>query len=155
MKRTKLICTVASICAALAGSATGLAQENGSWRAASKTARSITGDLFFSSVKLSINFASFPLAQIRELTPAELVGAFNADSSARGSGNLYRVSIPATKLFLHRNALCGSEETQWVVTYVAGHTLQMALFSGAQIPVLTAEALGNSTDLCGTYTYVR
>ena len=132
-----------------------LAQEKGAWRASSTTARSITGDLIFSGQKLSINFSSFTVAQIRDLTPAELTAAFSAEPDARGSGNLYRLSIPAAKTFLHRNTLCGSEDTQWIATYVSGHNLQLAMFSGTQMPVFTAEALNNPTSLCGTYSYVR
>jgi len=36
-----------------------------------------------------------------------------------------------------------------------GQQLQVAFFSGASAPVLTVEALGKSTDLCGTFSYVR
>ncbi len=131
------------------------AQDNGNWRAASSTAIAITGDLTISEDKISINFAAFPMAQIRKLEPAEAVAAFNADSSARGSGNLYRLSVPAAKRFLHHNTLCGTEVTQWMATYVVGRDLQVAFFSGAKMPVLTSEALANSTDLCGTFSYAR
>ncbi len=131
------------------------AQEKGGWRATSSTARAITGDVAFSDEKIAINYASFPVAQIRELTPAEITAAFNAESSAGGSGNLYRLSIPAEKTFLHKNTLCGSEETQWVATFIAGHHLQLAFFSGPQMPVFTPDALANTTNLCGTFSYVR
>ena len=63
--------------------------------------------------------------------------------------------IPADKKFLHKNTLCGAEEVQYVVTAVQGKTLEMAMFSGAKMPVLTVEAVINSTDLCGTYSYTR
>jgi hypothetical protein len=131
------------------------AQDNGNWHAASSTAIAITGDLTISGEKISINFTAFPLAQIRKLGPAEAVAAFNADSSTQGHGNLYRLSVPAAKRFLHHNTLCGSEVTQWMATYVVGRDLQVAFFSGAKMPVLTSEALANSTDLCGTFSYVR
>ena len=42
-----------------------------------------------------------------------------------------------------------------MVTYVEGRTLQLAFFSAADMPTLTAEAVSNSTTLCGTYTYTR
>ena len=63
--------------------------------------------------------------------------------------------MPAGKKFLHKNTLCGGEDTQWVATWVSGHTLRLAFFSGTAMPVLTTEAVANSTTLCGTYTYVR
>jgi hypothetical protein len=42
-----------------------------------------------------------------------------------------------------------------MVTFVSVGRLQVAFFSGAQAPVLTFDAVGNSTDLCGTFTYSR
>ena len=141
---------------ALICSALGVAQEKGDWRAANSTAKSITGDVAFSSERLSINYAGFPIAQIRALDPAELSAAFDLESgAAAGSGNLFRLSIPAEKRFLHRNSLCGSEETQWVATYAVGHALELAFFSGAQMPVFTPEAISASTNLCGIFSYVR
>ena len=153
MKRNKLLCVVVGC--GLTCLVSGAAQEKGNWRAASSTAKSITGDLAFSGEKILINYSGFTVAQIRVLEPAEASAAFDTDSGAGGSGNLYRLSIPASKRFLHHNTLCGSEETQWMATYVAGHSLQLAFFSGASMPVLTPEALGNATNLCGTFSYVR
>ena len=128
--------------------------ERGLWRAASKTASSVTGDLNFGNEKLTIEFSTFPLAQIRPLQLPEAAAALNLMNS-EGSGNLFRLSVPGTKTFLHKNTLCGSDETQWVATWVAGHTLQLAFFSGSKTPEFTPEALASSTSLCGTYTYVR
>ena len=136
-------------------SAAGWAQEKGSWRAASTTARGVTGDVMFSGQKIVINFSGFTVAQIRTLTPAEASATFDSDATAGGSGNLYRTSIPAEKKFQHRNTLCGSEETQWIVTYVSGKNLEMAMFSGSSMPLLTPEAMADATNLCGTYLYVR
>ena len=137
------------------GTAQEKAPERGSWRAESTTARGVTGDVAFAGQKIVINFAGFTVAQIRTLTPAEAKAAFDGDSTAEGSGNLYRTSIPAEKRFLHHNTLCGSEETQWVVSFVTGKELQLAFFSGASMPVLTPEAIGSNTNLCGTYSYTR
>ena len=134
---------------------TAAAQQKGTWHATSTTARAITGDLLFSDEKLSINFSPYPIAQIRQLTPAEITAVFDLSSTPAGTGNLYRLSIPAAKVFLHKNTLCGSEETQWLVTYVDHRTLQTAFFSGPQIPVLTPEAFSKTTALCDTYTYAR
>lgn len=153
MKPQTLLCTI--LISSLTAVPSAVAQEKGGWRAMSTTARGITGDLVFSDEKIVINFASFPLAQIRTLTPAEITAMFHAETSANGSGNLYRVSIPASKVFLHHNTLCGSDETQWIATYVQGHNLQMALFSSGSMPVLTPEALADTTNLCGTFAYVR
>ncbi|MGI4827004.1 MAG: hypothetical protein ACRYFU_02270 [Janthinobacterium lividum] len=154
MKRLTLFSALAGM--GLLCSVPGMAQEKGTWRAASTTAKGVTGDLFFSNQKLTINFGGgYTIAQIRTLEPAEANALFNLDSSAGGSGNVYRTSIPAEKKFLHKNTLCGSEETQWVITYVVGHELQLAFFSGPAIPVMTPDAVANATNLCGSYSYVR
>jgi len=131
------------------------AQDKGSWRASSSTANAITGDIAILDDKLSINLTAFTIAEIRKLEPAEAAAVFNADSQAPGGGNLYRLSVPAAKRFLHHNTLCGSEVTQWMATYVQGRDLQVAFFSGTKMPVFTPDALANSTDLCGTFSYIR
>jgi hypothetical protein len=130
------------------------AQDKGYWRAASSNANGITGDLTISESKLIINFTSFPLAQIRKLEPAEWSAIFDADPGS-GSGYLYRLNVPAARRFLHKNTLCGSDDTQWLATYVEGRSLRVAFFSGADVPVLTIDALANSTDVCGTFSYSR
>jgi hypothetical protein len=131
------------------------AQEKGNWRAASNTARSITGDIALSDEKISINFSAFTMVKVRPLDKTELSAAFDADTNAPGSGSLYRLSIPAAKKFLHRNSLCGDEDTQWMATYVSGRSLQLAFFSDEKAPVFTLDAIANSTTLCGTFTYAK
>ena len=131
------------------------AQEKGYWRAASSTAGSITGDIEISNTKLSINFSGFTIAQIRQLSPAETSAVFPAEINGGASANLYRLNVPAAKQFLHHNTLCGKDDTQWMVTAVADRTLYVAFFSGANTPEFTTEAMANSTDQCGTFTYVR
>ena len=153
MKGTFLLC--GAVCLALAFTSPGSAQERGTWRAASSTARAITGDIVVSDTKVSINFLAFTIAQIRHLEPAELSAAFDADSRAGGSGNLYRLNVAAGQRFLHHNTLCGTEDTQWMATYVQGQDLRLAFFSGSSMPIFTIDALANSTSLCGTFSYVR
>jgi hypothetical protein len=153
MKRKRLFCAILGFLLACCVLAT--AQEKGNWRASNSAAESITGDVAISDAKISINFSSFPIAQIRDLEPGEVSAAFDLDSSAGGGGSLYRLSIPASKKFLHRNSLCGAEDTQWMAAYVAGHSLRLAFFSGQKMPVFTPDAIANSTDLCGTFSYVR
>lgn len=151
MKRS--ICAILAL--SLSCSAHLLAQERGTWRAASKTAQSITGDISISTEKISINFVSFPVAQIRSLNAAELKAAFDLDGEAAGTGSLYKLNIPGEKKFVRKNSLCGGEATQWMVTYVSGHSLQIAFFSGDPMPVFTPEAIATTTSLCGTYAYIK
>jgi hypothetical protein len=134
---------------------TAAAQDKGYWRAASSTAKSITGDVALSEEKISINFLSFTIARIRGLEQGEASALFDQDGTAAGSGSLYRLNVPGAKKFLHKNSLCGSDDTQWMVTYVSGRSLQLAFFSGAKPPVFTPDAIANSTDMCGKFGYVR
>jgi len=129
------------------------AQERGYWNAASSAAKSITGDLSFAPDKLTINFSTFTLAQIRQLKPDEKLALF--PDAGDGVGNLYRVQISGDKRFVHKNTLCGGDDTDWVVTWVAGKELYIAMFSGPSIPALTPEALTNSQRMCGTFMYTR
>lgn len=129
--------------------------ESGYWRAASKTAHSITGDVSLSDEKIVINFAGFTMSHIRTLKPEEVSAVFDSDSSTGGNGTLYRLNIPAEKKFLHKNSLCGSEDAQWMAAHVDGRNLQLAFFSGSQPPVFTMNDIANSTNLCGTFSYVR
>lgn len=131
------------------------AQDKGYWRAASSTASSITGDLSLSNTKISINFTAFPITQARTLITSEVAAAFDADINIGGTGTLYHLTVPATKRFLHHNTLCGTEDTQWAATFASGRTLQVAFFSGSNAPIFTLDALKDSADLCGTFTYVR
>ena len=72
-----------------------------------------------------------------------------------GAGNLYRVQISSDKKFIRKNSLCGGDETDWVVTWVSGKQLNVAMFSGGAIPTLTPDALASTQRLCGTYMYTR
>ena len=140
---------------ALVSSLSCAAQDKGYWRAASRTASSITGDIVLSDSKVMIDYTAFSLVQARTLVTAEVSAAFDADVNAGGTGVLYRVTVPAAKRFLHHNTLCGTEDTQWMATFVSGRTLEVAFFSGPNAPTFTVEALQNSTDLCGTFEYGR
>jgi len=153
--RSCFLPALAILCAATTTCAAQNAQERGTWHAANSTARSITGDIALANEKLLINFASFTIAEIRDLQQAELSAAFDVVTGGPGTGHLYRLNIPATQKFLRKNSLCASDNTQWMATYVAGRNLQIAFFSGQTPPVMTFDALASSTNLCGTYSYVK
>ncbi len=145
---------IAAFAVVLAFTLSATAQEDGPWRAASTNARAITGDIIFSPLKFTINFTTFTVAQIRSLKTEEVLALFNPDITT-GGGNVFRIDIPADRRFLHKNTLCGSESTQWIVTYAQGRSLQVALFSGSTPPVLTVDALNDPSNLCGIFSYVR
>ena len=131
------------------------AEERGYWRAASNSARNVTGDVTLADEKLTINFSTTTISRIRALEPAELSAVFDTDSNSPGAGSLYRLNIPAAKKFLKKNSLCGAEDTHWMVAYAQGNTLQLAFFSGEKPPVFTFDAIANSTDKCGTFVYAK
>ena len=157
MRRPKLLAnllTAAILTLTLAASAQAHNPERGIWRAQSKSAKSVTGDVAFSDIRVAIDFYNFTIANIRTLTPAELAAAFDTDASTPATGTLYRLVIPGTKKFLH-GTLCAAEDTQWIVTFVSGRSLQLLFFSGNDMPVLTPDALPNNPNLCGLYAYTR
>ena len=131
------------------------AQDKGYWRAASTETAKMTGDISIADLKVTINFAKFPLAPIRRLKPVEVSAVFDADVNAGISGDLYRLHVPANKPIVQHNTLCGGEDTQWMATYVTGRTLRVAFFSSDDMPVFTFDAIAKSTALCGTYLYTR
>ena len=134
---------------------TAQAEERGYWRGASNSARTVTGDITLADEKITINFSTTTMSRIRALDPAEVSAVFDTDSATAGAGSLYRLNIPAAKKFLHKNSLCGTEDVQWMAAYARGSSLQLAFFSGDKPPVFTFDAIQNSTDRCGTYSYVK
>jgi hypothetical protein len=139
----------------LASYASLIAQEAGYWRAGSSSAKSVTGDVAFADARISIYFSSFAVVLARDLAPGEVSSVFDVDSNSGAKGHLYKISIPAARKFMHKNTLCGAEDTQWMVTYVEGNSLNLAFFSGEKPPTFTLDAISNSPNLCGSYTYVR
>ena len=135
MKRDRIFGVVLGLVLACCMSST--AQELGPWRAANSPAASITGDVAFSDAKIAIDFSSFPMAGLRDLEPGEVSAVFDADSSVGGRGSLYRLSIPASKKFLHKNAICRVRGYSVGGVFVAGRNLHLAFFSGQKMPVFT------------------
>jgi hypothetical protein len=152
MKRLQTIFAISMLfCCLIAAPA----EERGYWRAASNSAHNTTGDIVLADEKLTINFSTTTISKARALEPAEVSAVFDTDASASGAGSLYRLNISAAKKFLKKNSLCGTEDVHWMVAYAAGNTLQIAFFSGDKPPVFTFDAISNSTDKCGSFTYVR
>jgi hypothetical protein len=156
MKRTLSYAAFLAVLFAALGAAKARSQEDrGYWHAASSNANAITGDIAIGEIKVTINYISFPLAPIRRMKPVEVSSAFDADVNAGIEGSLYRLKVPPAQRFLHKNTLCGDDETEWMATYARGHTLQVAFFSGDDEPVFTFDAIQKSSALCGVYSYAR
>ena len=100
------------------------AQDLGYWRAASTNARAITGDITFTETSVVFNFSPFTIAHIRKMKTTEVAAVFDADVNSGVQGNLYRLSVPSERRFLHKNTLCGSESAQWMATFVSGRNLR-------------------------------
>jgi hypothetical protein len=132
-----------------------LAQDKGFWIPESSSAKTITGEISIAETRLTMDYFNFPLGQVRALKPEEAGALFDADVNAPGGGFLYRLAVAADRRFLHKNTLCGSDEVQWMVTWVQGRTLSVAFFSNPNLPVLTMDALAGTSDRCGTFTYSR
>ena len=67
-KRTAIVLVLAGVVCCLAARV--CAQEDrGLWSAASTNAHAITGDVTIGEAKVTLNFITFPLAQIRRLKP--------------------------------------------------------------------------------------
>ena|GEM_PF-808682 len=155
LKDMKFKTTIAALAFTFACALALNAQDQGYWRAASTTARSITGDITLSETSVILNFTPYTIAPIRVLKTPEVAAVFDADVNSGVKGNLYRLSVPSERRFLHKNTLCGTESVQWMATFVSGHDLQVALFSGLDEPVFTFDALANASTRCATFTYSR
>lgn len=129
--------------------------DKGNWNALSKTASSITGSIVLSEERLMMGFIPVTIAPIRHAEAAEVSSVFDLPADNNPGGELYRLNIPANRQMLHKNVLCGAEDTTYMLTAVSGKTLQVAFFSGGKLPDLKPDAVATSTTLCGTFTYSR
>ncbi len=154
MKRV-LLAVAAMVFALACATHAGAQEDRGYWHPASTNARAITGQIDISESKVTIDFWSFPLARIRRLKPAEVSAVFDADINAGIEGTLYRLHVPAGQRFEHKNTLCADSDTQWMATYATGRTLNVAFFSGDDLPVFTFDAIQNTSTLCGAFSFAR
>ena len=133
----------------------GAQEDRGYWQPASTNARAITGQVDIGESKVTIDFWTFPLARIRSLKPTEVSAVFDADVNSGIEGTLYRLRVPAGQRFEHKNTLCADADAQWMATYATGRTLNVAFFSGDDMPVFTFDAVQHTSALCGTFMYAR
>ena len=96
---------------ACAASASAQQPEKGRWRPASTTAASITGEIIITGSKINIYFTPFLISPARLLKPEEISAVFDEALDTAGNGQLYRVTIPASRRFLKNNSLCGLGQT--------------------------------------------
>ena len=157
MKKRMMVAAVAGIVlvGVVCGAAQANAQDNGRWRAADRRTEIMTDELTIAPMQLTIYESKFPMAPVRKLTPVEVGAVFDADTNAGIGGNLYSLHVPPGVYYTGGSPLCGNEFIRWMATYVRGRTLQVAFFSGDDMPVFTFDAIANSTARCGTYVYTR
>ena len=87
-------------------------EDRGLWRSASKEALVMTGDITIGEAKVTLNFVTFPLAQIRRLKPVEVSAVFDADVNAGIEGTLYRLRIPGAQRIAAARIPCAAARTR-------------------------------------------
>lgn len=114
------------------------------WRATSRTATSITGDIELSPSKLVAAGKTFPLAVAADVAGFETSGG---PKSAR----IMRVTRDVNPVLLRGNTLCSSA-ARWIALYRsdAGEGLTLAVFSSQTQPQGESDP-----GLCATYYYTR
>ncbi len=133
------------------------------WLAISQTAMSITGDAYLSDDGLVFQNHRLPLTLEKKLGGEELKAAanlLNATLNSTTRGELYKTNLSGTVHLRGSNTLCGKRDTTWILIMstidgTGGINLNLATFSGALRPLIQTQALGKSTDLCGTYWYQK
>ena len=126
------------------------------WTAISNTAMGVTGDLTVTPRSVTMAGRTLQLALLHTLAGPQLGQAaalFPVAVTSKLRGALYKVSIPATAAFKSSNTLCGKQATTFFVLLTDGSDLELAMFSGKNEPNLSANAIANSTEFCGTYSY--
>ena len=126
------------------------------WKATSKTARAITGDISLSDTSLRMHGKTYPTRENVPLNAGELRDAavlFAIPSGAEAQGEFRRIYIATRTRLVQNNTLC-PRDAQWMLTLTTkAKTLEIAFFSGEAKPDITPSALDNSTHLCGTFYY--
>ena len=146
---------VAAFAVVFAFTLSATAQEDGPWRAASTNARAITGRYRLLSTKVHHQLHHFHHQPRSVRSKLRRSSRSSTPISPRAAAISSASTFQPIRRFLHKNTLCGSESTQWIVTYAQGRSLQVALFSGSTPPVLTVDALNDPSNLCGIFSYVR
>jgi hypothetical protein len=133
-----------------------------SWFAVSTTAMGITGDIKFSMNALRINRHTYNLKLVhpldeRDLQNASLLMSYN-QVPLNQDAYLFKTTIPKNSPMLGSNTPCGTKNIEWVLAIITKGKqdyLDLAFFSGAALPDLSPPAINRSTELCGTYGYLR
>ncbi len=129
----------------------------GTWAAASRTAVSITGNVAFTSNKLTILHKDFPLTLVREIDRQHLaeVGKIVDYLRPPSSARLYRTLISRRSILVNGNTICGpNADAKWILAVADKNELSLAFFSSDSEPKLDYGTVSTGHDLCGTYSYV-
>ncbi|WP_105426937.1 hypothetical protein [Neorhizobium tomejilense] len=116
------------------------AQETDRYTAVSKTAMSVTGDVWLDD--FGITFENEETLEFSDL----VADNFRVDGR-RVPGSVYRVAKPADPELENGNQLCGSGDVTYVANWASGKGMSaIAVFTGKNPPKSSAE-------MCALYTY--
>jgi uncharacterized protein len=127
------------------------------WRAESKTAYAITGDILLSANHLILGGGheiQIPLVKTLPQTHAMNDSGFDDAATLQ----LFKIWKGSSWKLIGGNTLCGlGEVPTYLVLAQTDHnrSLSMAVFKGATEPRWEKPSLEDTHDLCGTYWYVR
>ena len=134
---TRFASTVFSVIAAFAIGSPALAD---TYKAASNTAMSITGDI-------SMDDFSMVFANGETLEFAELIADHFRVDGRRVPGSVYSVETPGDPELENGNRLCGNGDVTYVATWSGGEGMTMvAVFTGSQPPA-------SDDQMCASYLY--
>jgi hypothetical protein len=103
------------------------------WEAASKTAYSITGDVTFTSTKITMaKNVTFAINFVRVAPAATWVPGGGADTPS----NLYRIIQPQSSVLLGHNCLCGQKPATYISIAKAYHEVFLSAHAGGNVPTV-------------------
>lgn len=130
----------------------------GTWPAVSNTAMAITGDVTVGSTTMRIGERVVVIDGAHALAAPDTaaLAGFNTVQGAPIAAFLAKVPIPASTTMLGGNSLCGNRDATWIAGVLgSGAQLGLVVFSGAQAPVLSVDALKTSHDVCASFSYSK
>lgn len=130
----------------------------GTWPAANLPTEGVAGDVTIGSTTMRIGDHVVVVENATSLGAPETaaLAGFNTVQGTPIAAFLAKVPIPANTQMLGGNILCGGRETTWMAGILgSGAQLGLVVFSGAQAPVLTVDALKSTHDVCASFSFAK